>query len=238
MVVFEHISKSYGKGKKAVDDLSMTIPDGSVYGFLGPNGAGKSTTIKMLVGLLKADEGTITINGKRMSEDPVGVKRMIGYVSDEPLFYEKLTAEEQVDFIADIYDVEEREAKKDRLFSLFDLKERGDEISSFSHGMKQKLSVICALLHDPKLLVLDEPMVGLDPKSAFTMKQMMQSYAKEGNTVFFSTHVLEVAEEVCSEVGIIDEGKLIADGTFQSLKEHQGESLEELFLKLTEKQDA
>lgn len=234
MITLNHVSKSYGKGKKAVDDLSLSIPSGEVYGFLGPNGAGKSTTIKMLVGLLRPDAGHLSVDGVDVQQDPITVKRNIGYVPDEPLFYRKMTGRDHLGFIADLYHVEDRWARADALCRLFDFTTLNDEISSYSHGMKQKLAVISAMIHQPRLLILDEPMVGLDPKSSYTLKQEMVRYAKEGNTVFFSTHVLEVAQEVCTRVGIIDRGKLRFDGTLEELRQGTDRSLEDLFLSLTE----
>lgn len=231
-----HVSKSYEKGHKAVDDLSLKVPDGTIFGFLGPNGAGKSTTIKMLVGLLLPDEGRIVVDGHDVVTDALKAKQVIGYVPDEPLFYGKMTGMEHLSFIRDIYRVKNAEEKVKALAALFDLKPLGDRIETYSHGMKQKLAVMSALLHDPHLLILDEPMVGLDPKSAFTMKQVMRNYAKEGNTVFFSTHVLEVAQEVCDEVGIISGGKLLCQGSMEELV--KGENLEQFFLNLTEDTDA
>jgi ABC-2 type transport system ATP-binding protein len=238
MIMLEDVSKSYGKGKNAVDGLTLSIPDGAVYGFLGPNGAGKSTTIKMIVGLLLPDSGSLSVDGLDVRRDALAVKRQIGFVPDEPLFYLRLTGRQHLDFMADVYRVEDRWKKVDALCSLFEFAALDDEISSYSHGMKQKLAVIGALMHQPKLLILDEPMVGLDPKSAYTLKREMRSYASRGNTVFFSTHVLEVAQEVCTRVGIIDKGKLLYDGTFSELQKGSDRSLEDLFLSLTEKHDA
>jgi len=238
MVTFQNVSKSYVKGKKAVDGLTLDVPDGAIYGFLGPNGAGKSTTIKMMASLLLPDAGKLTIGGHEAGGDALPIKAMVGYVPDEPLFYDKMTGRQHLAFICDVYRVEEREKRIGELCALLDFHALDDEIASYSHGMKQKLSVISALVHQPKLLILDEPMVGLDPKSAYALKTMMRRYAQEGNTVFFSTHVLEVAQEVCTLVGIIDHGKLLYSGTFQDLQKGSDRTLEELFLSLTERQNA
>lgn len=223
-----------------MDDLSLSIPSGQIFGFLGPNGAGKSTTIKMLVGLLAADQGTILFDGLNSKTNALSYKQCIGYVPDEPVFYERMTAHEHLSFIADLYGVEQN-TRKTRIESLSRKlllsNALSDQISSYSHGMKQKLSVIAALLPCPKLLVLDEPMVGLDPKASYILKQMLKEYAQQGNTVFFSTHVLEVAQQLCDTLGIIKEGKLLYSGTFEQLQAKKGEgteNLEQLFLELTE----
>lgn len=241
MLECKHLYKRYGNQKKnAVDDLSLTIESGRIFGFLGPNGAGKSTTIKMLVGLLKPDQGTIQFDGKNSKTDALSYKQSIGYVPDEPVFYERMTALEHLTFIADIYEVEQkvRKARIDELSKTLLLSDAlSDQISSYSHGMKQKLSVIAALLPSPKLLILDEPMVGLDPKASYILKQLLKSYAQAGNTVFFSTHVLEVAQQLCDTLGIIKEGRLLYCGTFEQLQADAGkgtENLEQLFLELTD----
>ncbi|MDT4762893.1 ABC transporter ATP-binding protein [Sphaerochaeta sp. PS] len=241
MIEFKQVSKSYSSGKpKAVDNLNLSIASGQIFGFLGPNGAGKSTTIKMLVGLLSPDSGTITIDGKEMGNESLAIKRLIGYVSDEPLFYEKMTGSRHLDFISDLFAVSsaERRAKIGELALLFEMdKALHDEISSYSHGMKQKLGLMAALLHPSKLLILDEPMVGLDPKAAFLLKRAMRDYADKGNTVFFSTHGMEVAQDTCDRIGIIRKGSLLFEGTVQALAQSRGnnsETLEQLFLELTE----
>lgn len=241
MLECKHLYKRYGNQKKnAVDDLSLSIESGRIFGFLGPNGAGKSTTIKMLVGLLQPDQGTIQFDGKNSKTDALSYKQCIGYVPDEPVFYERMTALEHLTFIADIYEVEQkmRKARIDELAKTLLLSDAlSDQISSYSHGMKQKLSVIAALLPSPKLLILDEPMVGLDPKASYILKQLLKSYAQAGNTVFFSTHVLEVAQQLCDMLGIIKEGKLLYCGTFEQLQVDTGEgteNLEQLFLELTD----
>ena len=239
MIEFKQVSKRYDPNKpNAVDCLSFTIESGQIFGFLGPNGAGKSTTIKMLVGLLAPDSGSIFVEGKEVGKDSLVIKRMIGYVADEPLFYEKMTGSRHLAFIADIFEVpqEIRKGRIEELSSLFEMeKALDDEISSYSHGMKQKLGIIAAMLHESRLLILDEPMVGLDPKAAFLLKKTMRSYADAGNTVFFSTHGMEVAQDVCDRIGIIGKGSLLFEGTVKELSEKRGKgNLEQLFLELTE----
>lgn len=236
------LTKRYeGKKRAAVDSLSLTIGGGEIFGFLGPNGAGKSTTIRMIVGLLAPDSGSISFRGVASAQS-VAYKKMIGYCADEPTFYEKMTGREHLSFLADLYEIDEiRRAERIGSLSTRMLltRELEDPISSYSHGMRQKLSVIAALLHEPKLLVLDEPMVGLDPKASFTLKTLLKEYAAAGNTVFFSTHVLEVAEQLCTTLGIINEGALLYSGSFADLRSQNGagqQSLESLFLSLTEEQ--
>lgn len=240
MLKCEHVSKRYAKkGPLAVDSLTLEVGEGEIFGFLGPNGAGKSTTIKMIVTILHSDEGSISLDGITPARDPLGYKRLLGYVADEPQFYDKMSANEHLAFIGDLYQVpvEERKHRIDKLATTLRIHDAlDDEIGSFSHGMKQKLAIISALLPDPKLLILDEPMVGLDPKAAFEVKNLLKQLAQEGKIVFFSTHVLEVAQQLCTSLGIINEGKLIFQGTFAQLQNEQDESLEELFLELTEKQ--
>ncbi|HKL59643.1 MAG TPA: ABC transporter ATP-binding protein [Sphaerochaeta sp.] len=239
MITFDQVSKRYDPKKpNAVDSLTLTIESGQIFGFLGPNGAGKSTTIKMLVGMLSPDSGSILVEGKEVGKDSLAIKKMIAYVGDEPLFYEKMTGARHLNFIADIFEVSQ-EIRKERITELSALFEMEgaltDEISSYSHGMKQKLGIMAALLHESRILILDEPMVGLDPKAAFTLKQTMRAYADRGNTVFFSTHGMEVAQDVCDRIGIIGKGRLLFEGTVKDLAEKRGEgTLEQLFLDLTE----
>jgi len=241
MIEFKQVSKRYDPKKpNAVDALSLTIASGQIFGFLGPNGAGKSTTIKMLVGLLSPDSGSIFVEGKEVGKDSLAIKAMIGYVPDEPLFYEKMTGSRHLNFIADIFAVSQ-ELRKERIAeyaSMFQMEGAlDDEISSYSHGMKQKLGIMAALLHESRLLILDEPMVGLDPKAAFLLKKTMRAYADAGKSVFFSTHGMEVAADVCDRIGIIGKGSLLFDGTVSELSEKRGkgnENLEQLFLDLTE----
>ncbi len=241
MLICDQLTKRYGnQPRNAVDALKLSIEPGEIFGFLGPNGAGKSTTIKMITGLLKPDSGSISFMGHSLHSDPLDYKRLIGYVPDEPLFYERMSGYEHLSFIADLYGVGsgERKQRIDELGERLLLKNAlKDEISSYSHGMKQKLSIISALLPSPKLLILDEPMVGLDPKAAFILKNLLGEFAGSGNTVFFSTHVLEVAQQLCSSLGIIKEGRLLYNGTFKDLQSREMEldaSLEALFLELTE----
>lgn len=239
MIRLENISKSYNKGAiKAVDNINLDIKSGEIFGFLGPNGAGKTTTIKMIVGLLKPDEGKITLDGVNVWENSLKAKSMISYVPDNPEIYDRLNGIEYLNFIADMYGIskEDRKTKIDYYSELFDIKDAlGDIISSYSHGMKQKLVLTATLLNDPNLFILDEPMVGLDPKSSFNLKELMRKMCDEGKTVFFSTHVMEVAEKLCDRIAIINKGKIIAYGTMDELRVHakERESLENIFLELT-----
>lgn len=233
------VSKSYNKGAiKAVDCLNLYVPQGEIFGFLGPNGAGKTTTIKMMTGILTPDSGTITVNGYDIQKNPLEAKKNIGYVPDNPDVYEKLTGIEYLNFMADMYRVLKRERTEriEYYLEMFQLKDAaGDLIKSYSHGMRQKIVISGALLHKPALWVLDEPLVGLDPRSAHLLKEEMKRHCEQGNTVFFSTHILEVAEKLCDRVGIIHKGKLIAVGTLDELKSSEKTaSLENIFLELTE----
>ncbi|MBZ2175868.1 ABC transporter ATP-binding protein [Schnuerera sp. xch1] len=240
MLKLQNISKTYSKGKvKAVDDISLHINPGEIFGFLGPNGAGKTTTINMMVGLLKPDSGNIYIDGIDIWQNPVQAKKQISFVPDTPEIYDKLKGIEYLNFIADVYDIPKdvRQERMEKYLGIFNLKNVvGDIIGSYSHGMKQKLSLISALIHEPKLFILDEPMVGLDPKSSFQLKEIMRQRCDEEKTVFFSTHVLEVAEKLCDRIAIINKGKIIALGTMEELRSHavEKESLENIFLELTE----
>lgn len=236
MLILEHISKRYSRnGKLAVDDLSLQIKPGEIFGFIGSNGAGKTTTIKMMTGIIKPDEGYIEIFGSKMQESPIESKKKIGYVPDNHEIYERLKGIEYLHFLADIYNVSADELKRiDNLAELFNLNDALHEpIKSYSHGMKQKLCLIGALLHQPPLWILDEPMTGLDPQSSHNLKQLMRQHCDAGNIVFFSTHVLDVAERLCDRVGIIQDGQLIAVGTLDELRSSsQSETLEDLFLTL------
>lgn len=237
MLSIEHVTKSYAKSEvKAVDDLSLQLRPGEIFGFLGPNGAGKTTTIKMLTGILPFSQGKISVCGHDIVSDAIEAKKHIGYVSDSHVLYDKLTGREYVDFMADIYgvDVETRRTRAEELLKKFELESAFDSsIRTYSHGMKQKIGIIGALIHDPDLWVLDEPMTGLDPQSAFALKELMRVHCDAGKTVFFSTHVLEVAEKICDRVGIIVKGKLIMVGDLDEIKVAQGDSsLEEIFLSL------
>ena len=239
MIQINNVSKSYVKGKKSVDGLDIEIRNGEIFGFLGPNGAGKTTTIKMITGILNIDEGDILIDGKSIEKHPIEAKKMFGFVPDNPDMFLRLKGIEYLNFVADIYNVSE-EIRKERIENLAKQFEIYDDLNSpmqgYSHGMRQKLIIISVLLHNPKNWILDEPMTGLDPKASYKLKELMRKHAREGNTVFFSTHVLEVAEKLCDRVGIINKGKLIFVGTYEELKEKFSEkgSLEELFLEITE----
>lgn len=240
MIEINAVSKSYGGGtKKAVDNLSLTVKPGEIFGFLGPNGAGKTTTIKMIVGLLKPDSGSIKINGYDVTAQPLEAKRQVAFVPDTPEVYERLTGLEYLNFIGDIYDVPaaERRARIERFADVFELTGAlSERISAYSHGMQQKLVLMSALLHNPPVWILDEPMVGLDPRSAHMLKELMAEHTRNGRTLFFSTHVLEVAEKLCDRVAIIKQGRIIAAGTLDELRQSRGqggESLEDIFLELT-----
>lgn len=242
MLKLDHLSKSYAKGHvKAVDDLSLTVRPGEIFGFIGPNGAGKTTTIKMICGIVNPDAGTIEVSGHNLAEQPIAAKRAMGFVPDAGAVYERLTGLEYLNFLGDVYGVhqplrDERIRKYLRLFEIEDA--AGNLIRSYSRGMKQKLTLTGALLHNPPLWILDEPMSGLDPRASHALKQEMRAHTDAGNTVFFSTHVLEVAERLCDRIGIINRGKLIAVGTMEELRAGDaGESLEALFLELTETED-
>ena len=239
MITINHVSKSYVKGKKSVDNLNLEIKNGEIFGFLGPNGAGKTTTIKMITGILKPDEGEILLDGKNIEKHPVDAKKTIGFVPDSPDMFLRLTGIEYLNFIADMYEVssEDRKERIEKLAKRFEIEnDLESSMQSYSHGMRQKIIVISMLLHQPKNWILDEPMTGLDPKSSFQLKELMREHAKKNNTVFFSTHVLEVAEKLCDRVGIIHKGNLIFVGTYEELKSEvkEGSSLEEMFLELTE----
>ena len=226
-------SKTYGGDKKAADNINLTVESGDIYGFIGHNGAGKSTTIRAVVGVLDFNEGEILIDGHSVKNDPVECKKLTAYIPDNPDLYENLTGIQYLDFIADIFeiDVEKRQSLIQKYAEMFEITDAlGDLISSYSHGMKQKVAIISALIHEPKLMVLDEPFVGLDPKASFTLKQIMHEMCENGAAVFFSTHVLDVAEKLCNKIAIIKQGKIIENGTMEELT--QGRSLEEAFLGL------
>lgn len=230
-----HVSMSYANGKvKAVDDLSFTLKAGEIFGFLGANGAGKTTTIKMATGILPVKSGNIKICGHDITHDAIEAKRHFGFVPDSPIIFDKYTGREYIDFLGDIYGVNKtaRETITNDLLKRFSLEDAFDKrISAYSHGMKQKIAIIGSLIHSPELWILDEPMMGLDPPSAFALKELMRQYKSEGKTVFFSTHVLDVAEKICDRVAIIGKGKLVLCGDMEEIKRAQGdESLEEIFL--------
>ena len=238
MIQYSGVCKTYANAdKRAVDNLTWTVPDGAITGFFGPNGAGKSTTLKMTTGILAPDEGSIVLDGRDIRTDGIEAKRNMGFVSDDPDKFLRLKGVEFLSFMADIYGV----GQTDRERRIADLAERfemndalGSAISEYSHGMRQKLQIMGALVHEPRIWILDEPLTGLDPKSAYELKLMMREHADRGATVLFSTHVLEVAENLCDMVGIIDHGHLLFDGTLDALKaEHPGQTLEQIFLTMT-----
>ena len=232
MLKIENLSKSYGE-KKAVIDLSIHIAPGEIYGFIGHNGAGKTTTLKACAGILQFDKGEIFVDGVSMKKDPIGCKKKMAYIPDNPELYDFMTGLQYLDFIADIYGVtiEERKERIHKYASAFEIeKDLPALISSYSHGMKQKLAIISAWIHNPKLIMMDEPFVGLDPKAAKLLKDMMREVCDNGGAIFFSTHVLEVAEKLCDKVAIIKKGELIRSGTMEQVK--GDESLEDVFLEL------
>jgi ABC-2 type transport system ATP-binding protein len=240
VIQFTHVSKSYNNGAiKAVDDLTLTVQSGEIFGFLGPNGAGKTTTIKMIVGLLRPDSGTIAVDSLDVGRDSLQLKGITTYVPDYPNVYERLTGLEYLNFIGDVYGVPRNE-RLDRIgkwLEVFELEPAlTNPIQSYSHGMKQKIVLIAALLPAPRVMVLDEPLVGLDPRAAHALKELMREHCDQGRTLFFSTHIMEVAEKLCDRVGIINKGRLVACGTMAELRTAgaTGESLESIFLDLTE----
>jgi ABC-2 type transport system ATP-binding protein len=236
MIEIKNVTKTYNGNVTAIKNLSLKIPEGKIIGFIGLNGAGKTTLIKMMTGILKADSGSITINGYDIEKDSLKAKYDIGYITDNPDMFLRLTGIEFINFISDIYHVSEKDRKEriKKLITEFDLEDILDKpMIGYSHGSKQKMMVIAALVHNPKVWILDEPMIGLDPKSAQVLKNMMKEHVKEGNTVFFSTHVLEIAEKLCDEIAIIDKGKIIYYGTLDDLiKKYKKKDLSELFLEV------
>lgn len=232
MLKIEHLTKEYGE-KKAVDDLSLEIESGEIYGFIGHNGAGKTTTLKSVVGILKFDAGEIYIDGESVQVSPLACKKKIAYIPDNPDLYEFMSGIKYLNFIADVYGVgaNQRQEKIRKYADLFEITaDLAQPIAAYSHGMKQKLAIISAWLHDPKMIIMDEPFVGLDPKAAHILKGMMRELCDEGGAIFFSTHVLEVAEKLCDKVAIIKGGKLIRCGTMEEVK--GDDSLEDVFLEL------
>lgn len=240
MIEIDHVSKSYNKGAvRAVDDLTLTVPSGEIFGFLGPNGAGKTTTIKMIVGILKPDSGTIRIAGLDNRAEALRCKVMTAYVPDEPEIYERLKGIEYLNFMGDVYGVSggERRSRIEHWLEAFELSRAvADPIQTYSHGMRQKIILTAALMIKPRVLVLDEPMVGLDPRSSHLLKQAMRDHCEGGGTLFFSTHIMEVAERLCDRIGIIHRGRLAAYGTMAELRDQAKDkaSLENIFLELTE----
>lgn len=234
MLKIEHLTKQYGE-KKAVDDLSLHIEAGEIYGFIGHNGAGKTTTLKACTGIMDFDQGDILINGRSIKDDPIACKRDIAYIPDNPDLYEFMTGIQFLNFIADIFEISEkdRDERIKKYADAFELTDSlGQSVSEYSHGMKQKLAIISALIHQPKLVLMDEPFVGLDPKASHLLKGMMRELCDSGSAIFFSTHVLEVAEKLCDKVAIIKQGRLIKSGTMEEVKGDT--SLEDVFLELEE----
>ena len=232
MLTIKNLTKIYGE-KRAVDDLSLHIAPGEIYGFIGHNGAGKTTTLKSVVGILQFDEGEILIDGKSVKEQPIACKQEIAYIPDNPDLYEFMTGIKYLNFIADIFGVSsaDRQERIHKYADLFELtQDLAQPIAAYSNGMKQKLAIIAAWIHQPKLIIMDEPFVGLDPKASHLLKQMMRETCDEGSAIFFSTHVLEVAEKLCDKVAIIKGGRLIRSGTMEEVK--GDDSLEEVFLEL------
>lgn len=239
MIEVKNFSKVYGNGKKAVDDISFEVRDGEIFGFLGPNGAGKSTTIKAIVGINKATSGEILINNIKLADDPIKYKKQFSFVPDNPELFESYSGNEYINFLADIYGLDEntRKERLDYYLGYFNIKDAmNEQIETYSHGMAQRLALIGALINDPEVIILDEPMVGLDAKSAYNLKEILRARAKSGKSVFFSTHVMSVAQELCDRIAIINKGKIIADGTFDEIKNstNHKENLEAVFLELTD----
>lgn len=234
MLEINNLTKTYKGGKKAVDGISMKIEAGDIFGFIGPNGAGKTTTIKAVTGILEFEGGEIFIDGMSVRKEPIACKKITAYIPDNPDIYEFMTGIAFINFVGDIYQVEKgvREERVKKYADLFEMTANlGDRISSYSHGMKQKIAIIAALIHSPKLLVLDEPFVGLDPNASYILKNIMREMCAQGCAIFFSTHILEVAEKLCNKVAIIREGKLAACGPLDEVR--GDESLEQVFLELS-----
>lgn len=237
MIRIDKVSKTYNGKIKAVDNISIEVKPGEIFGFIGPNGAGKTTTIKMLTGIISPDSGEIEINGKSIIKDNLEAKKEFGFVPDSPDVFLRLKGIEYLNFIGDIYGVDTKIRKQriEKLAAEFEMNEAlGDKIQSYSHGMRQKIIIMGVLIHDPNVWILDEPMTGLDPKSSFKLKEMMREHAKNGKTVVFSTHVLEVAEKICDRVAIINKGKILFCGTLEELRKENNtsDSLEKIFLEM------
>ena len=236
MIEIKNVSKTYNGKKMALDKVRFTVNDGEIFAFIGHNGAGKTTLIKSIVGILEFNEGDILINGKSIKKDPIACKKEIAYIPDNPDLYENMKAIDFINFICDMYEVNKEDRNKNikKYADILELSDNlGDEISSFSHGMKQKVALIAALSHDPKILIMDEPFVGLDPKAVYDMKNIMKSMVKENKTIFYSTHILDVAEKICDRVAIIKSGKIVKVGKMSEIK--GDESLEQVFLELGDK---
>ena len=237
MIEIKNVSKSYDGKEKALNDISFKIDNGEIFAFIGHNGAGKTTMIKSLVGILDFDSGDILINGKSIKKESIECKREMAYVPDNPDLYENMTGLDFINFICDIYDIslEDRKVNIEKYSKMFEMDGKlGSDISSYSHGMKQKVALIAALSHNPDVLIMDEPFVGLDPKAVFDMKEVMHKMAKEGKTIFFSTHILDVAEKLCDRVAIIKKGEIVKIGKMKDIK--GDESLEQVFLELGDNQ--
>ncbi len=235
-IEIKNFSKIYNNEKKAVDNISFTVNNGEIFAFIGHNGAGKTTTLKSMVGILDFEEGDILINGKSIKKEPIECKMQIAYVPDNPDLYENMKAIDFINFICDMYNIDLKTRKENiaKYSKLFELEEHlNEEISSFSHGMKQKVALIAAFAHNPDILIMDEPFVGLDPKAVFDMKEVMKQMCKEGKTILFSTHILEVAEKLCDRVAIIKQGKIVKVGNMNEIKGDK--SLESVFLELEDK---
>lgn len=233
MIEIKNLTKSYSKDKKAVDNLNLTIKDGEIFAFIGHNGAGKTTTIKCMTGILELDSGDVLINHKSIIDDPIGCKKEMAYIPDNPDMYDNLTGNEYINFICDMYEIplDVRRKNIDKYAKIFEMSDKLDDyIYSYSHGMKQKVTLIAALAHDPKVLIMDEPFVGLDPTAVYDVKSIMQDMVKDGKTIFFSTHILDVAEKLCTSVGIIKNGVIMASGKMNEIKKDK--SLEDVFLEL------
>ena len=236
MIEIKNVTKIYNGSKKAVDNISFTVNDGEIFAFIGHNGAGKTTTIKSIVGILNFEHGDILINEESIKKNEISCKKQMAYVPDNPDLYENMKAIDFINFICDMYDISEEERKEniEKYAKMFELQNNlNDEISSFSHGMKQKVDLIAALTHNPNVLIMDEPFVGLDHKAVFDMKSVMKKMCEEGKTIFFSTHILDVAEKLCDRVAIIKQGKIVKVGSMNEVK--GDESLEQVFLELEEK---
>ena len=238
MISIKNLSKAYEKDYKIIEKLNLEIRDGEIFGFLGPNGAGKTTTIKMITGILDIDEGDILINNKSIRKEPIEAKKQFGYVPDNPDMFLTLKGIEYLNFMADMYEIskEKRKQKIEELTTLFEISNvLNDKIQSYSHGMRQKLIIIGSLLHEPQNWIIDEPMTGLDPKSTYELKKMMKKIASQNKSVFFSTHILDVAEKLCDKIGIINKGKLLFVGTLDEMRIElmENKSLEELFMEIT-----
>ena len=240
MIKIQNVSKSYKKGNKVIDQINLEVKDGEIFGFIGQNGAGKTTVIKMITGILEIDEGDIFIDGKSITKEPLEAKRRLGLVPDSPDMFLKFKGIEYLNFIADCYNVdkEERANRIEKLakeFGIYD--DLNNKIENYSHGMRQKIVIIGVLLHNPHNWILDEPITGLDPKSSYDLKTLMKKHKEQGNTIFFSTHILEIAEKLCDRIAIINKGKILFIGTIDELKEKytNKNSLEDIFIEIIEK---